>query len=66
MADGRAVITLNRKHFVRLHRQEPGHFGIIVCTVDADFAGQARRIDAEIAAEKTLVGKLVKLNRPAT
>ena len=33
----RAVITLNRKHFARLHRQQPDHSGIIVCTFDPDF-----------------------------
>ena len=40
----RAVVTLNRKHFIRLHEQHPDHAGIVVCTFDPDFAGQARRI----------------------
>lgn len=40
----RAVITLNRKHFLRLHQERPDHSGIIVCTFDPDFPGQARRI----------------------
>lgn len=43
--DQRAVITLNRKHFVQLHRNRSDHAGIIVCTFDRDFAAQARRID---------------------
>jgi predicted nuclease of predicted toxin-antitoxin system len=33
-ADGRAVLTRNRRHFMRLHREQPGHAGIIVCTAD--------------------------------
>ena len=33
---GRAVITLNRKHFLRLHQVQPTHSGIIVCTFDPD------------------------------
>lgn len=33
----RAVLTLNRKHFVRLHRDHDDHRGIVVCTFDADF-----------------------------
>ena len=41
-ADRRAVLTLNRKHFVRLHHASPNHAGIVACTVDADFEGQAR------------------------
>lgn len=44
IAEGRAVLTLNRKHFVRLHATQPGHTGIIVCTFDPDFVAQARRI----------------------
>jgi hypothetical protein len=39
----RAVLIINRKHFLRLHRQDASHAGIIVCTLDLDFPGQARR-----------------------
>ncbi|HXG94551.1 MAG TPA: DUF5615 family PIN-like protein [Blastocatellia bacterium] len=35
-ADNRAVLTLNRKHFVRLHNAQVQHSGIIVCTFDPD------------------------------
>lgn len=41
---GRAVLTLNRKHFIRLHREGIQHAGIIACTFDPDFLGQAQRI----------------------
>ena len=44
-ADHRAVVTLNRRHFVRLHETEPSHAGIVVCSLDLDFEGQAARID---------------------
>lgn len=60
----RAVITLNRKHFLRLHQERPGHSGIIVCTFDPDFPGQARRIHEALTGEEPLVGKLVRVNRP--
>jgi len=50
IADERAVLTLNRKHFIRLHQEQPSHAGIIVCTVDPDFARQAARIHAAIEA----------------
>jgi len=49
-ADGRALLTLNRRHFIRLHREQPRHAGIIVCTFDPDFVGQARRIHDAIEA----------------
>jgi hypothetical protein len=37
---GRAVLTLNRKHFIRLHRQRPDHAGIVVCTTIATSSGR--------------------------
>ncbi len=60
----RAVVTLNRKHFIRLHSQLPDHAGIIACTVDADFAGQAGRIHAAITPLANLTGQLIRVNRP--
>jgi len=66
VADARAVITLNRKHFRRLHQRLPAHCGIIICTVDEDFLGQAQRIHAEISTTGDISGKLVRVNRPAT
>ena len=55
-SDRRALITLNRRDFIRLHRQNSAHLGIIVCTEDADVEGQARRIDAAISAIEQLDG----------
>jgi hypothetical protein len=66
MADNRAVLTMNRKHFIRLHAEKPEHDGIIVCTVDADFSGQAGRIHAAIEAAGDLRGKLIRVNRPVS
>ena len=37
VSEKRAVLTLNRKHFVRLHIAQPDHSGIVVCTFDPDF-----------------------------
>jgi hypothetical protein len=65
-ADQRAVVTLNRKHFVRLHRTEPNHAGVVVCSLDLDFDGQAARIDQAIATQESLVGRLIRVNRPQT
>ena len=62
--DDRAVLTINRKHFIRLHRQGAGHRGIIVCTFDPDFAGQAHRLSNVISQETPLTGKLIRVNRP--
>jgi predicted nuclease of predicted toxin-antitoxin system len=60
---GRALLTLNRRDFIRLHLESGRHHGIIVCTFDRDFQGQAHRIHQAIASEKDLRGKLVRVNR---
>ena len=61
---GRAILTINRKHFIALHRSEPNHAGIIVCTFDADFIGQAERIDAVLKEYSDINGQLIRVNRP--
>jgi hypothetical protein len=63
-ADNRAVLTINRLHFIRLHRERPLHAGIIVCTLDPDFAGQAERIHQAIGGQRLLTGLLIRVNRP--
>jgi predicted nuclease of predicted toxin-antitoxin system len=63
-AEKRAVLTLNRKHFIGLHALRPDHAGIVVCTVDADFVGQAQRIHALLALHADLAGLLLRVNRP--
>lgn len=64
-AESRIVITLNRRDFIHLHNAQPNHTGIIVCTYDADFIGQAHRIHEAIETEVTFGGKLLRVNRPA-
>lgn len=61
---GRAVLTLNRKHFIRLHRENPLHAGIIVCTYDPEFVRQAARIHAVLQSQPQLAGQLLRVNRP--
>jgi hypothetical protein len=39
IAENRAVLTLNRRHFIRLHQNHPSHAGIIVCKFDSNFTG---------------------------
>ena len=60
---GRGLITLNRRHFVKLHEETPGHPGIIVCTTDSDFVALAARIDAAVGGTPSLGGKLMRVNR---
>jgi hypothetical protein len=66
IANQRAVVTRNRRHFIRLHQLNPEHAGIIVCTEDPDFEGVAMRIHQAITAEESLFGKLLRVVRPAS
>ena len=59
----RAVITFNRRHFIRLHDRVSAHHGIIVCTRVPDNQGLARRIHDLITRSQDLVNCLVRVNR---
>jgi len=61
----RSLLTANRKHFIHLHRHQPDHTGIIVCSFDRDFIGQAQRIADALEKETDLAGLLIRINRPA-
>ena|SRR5437016_524742 len=60
----RTLLTLNRRHFIRLHKQNAEHAGIIVCTFDSDFGGQGERIHKAIGERVSLAGQLIRVNRP--
>ncbi len=62
---GRAVLTFNRRHFIRLHRVMPSHEGIIVCSRDDDVSALAGRIDQQIESESSLQDRLFRINRPS-
>ena len=65
---GRAVLTLNRLDFIRLHRETRDvHAGIIVCTRDdSDPAAFARRIHAAMADAGDPLGQLIRAVRPSS
>src|ERR1035441_8224992 len=63
--EGRVLLSHNRRHFLQLHRRRTeGHAGIVLCTVDADFAGQAQRIHAAVASVSDMREQLIRVNRP--
>jgi hypothetical protein len=62
----RAILTFNRKHFIRLHRSVTSHQGIMVCTYDADSVALAQRIQQAIVREEPLDNKLIRINRPVS
>ncbi|NEO95647.1 MAG: hypothetical protein F6K56_37945 [Moorea sp. SIO3G5] len=62
--NNRAILTQNRRHFIRLHLEQPKHHGIIVCTDDRDIKSLAQRINQAISKEEPLTNKLIRVNRP--
>jgi predicted nuclease of predicted toxin-antitoxin system len=65
IAARRAVLTNNRRDFIRLHQSQTAHNGIVVCTEDVDTDGQAQRIDAALSVSSSLDGVLIRINRPS-
>lgn len=65
-SERRAVLTHNRKHFIRLHNSGADHSGIIVCTFDPDFDGQALRIHEVVKAPQPSDRTLLRVNRTAS
>ena len=63
MAAKRAVLTFNRRHFIRLHKQTPAHAGIIVCTED-DAVLLADRVHQAVVSLSVLDNQLIRVNRP--
>ena len=59
----RILVTLNRKDFIRLHREQPEHAGIVVCTFDLDFEALAQRIHAALEAQPDMAAQIIRVNR---
>jgi predicted nuclease of predicted toxin-antitoxin system len=64
IGQGRAVLTYNRRDYIRLHRQVRPHCGVIVCTKDDDFVALAARIDRALAGCPILDNQLIRVVRP--
>lgn len=62
--DGRAVLTLDRRDFARLHRERAVHGGIVACTLDLNFIVLAARIDAVLSATDHLANQFIRIVRP--
>ena len=65
IAAGRAVLTFNRRHFIRLHTEVSSHEGIIVCTRDDDVSALANRIHQQLQSVPALQNQLLQINRPS-
>jgi hypothetical protein len=58
------LLTLNRRHFIKLHNRHYPHAGIFACTFGPDFSALTTRIDNALRAETNFTRKVVRINRP--
>jgi predicted nuclease of predicted toxin-antitoxin system len=65
VSQNRAILTINRSDFIRLHRLSDEHFGIIVCTNNRNWEQFAARIDEAVKVKPSLQGKLIRVVRPS-
>jgi predicted nuclease of predicted toxin-antitoxin system len=65
-SQNRAVLTINRGDFIRLHRSTDHHAGMIVCTENVNRQQLAQAIHNAILGLPSLEGQLIRVNRPAT
>ena len=64
-AQRRVLLSHNRRHFLNLHRHRTAdHAGIVLCTFDPDFSGQAQRIHDIVATASEISNQLFRVNRP--
>jgi len=64
ISNHRAVLTINRSDFIRLHNLQPSHKGIIVCTEDLNRQRLATQIHEAITHTVDLTNQLIRINRP--
>jgi hypothetical protein len=62
-AEGRAVLTFNRKDFFRLHRHSMAHAGIVACTSDPDAVALAMRIRHAVTSAGVTSGQCLWVTR---
>jgi predicted nuclease of predicted toxin-antitoxin system len=63
IARNRAVITENRRDFVKLHQQFPDHAGIIVCSKNLDWDRHAANIQMALGSRDSIAGALVRVKK---
>jgi predicted nuclease of predicted toxin-antitoxin system len=60
---GRALLTCNRRHYERLHRQGVPHCGILSSKQDPNHSALAARVHAALAG-RSLGRWCIRVNRP--
>ncbi len=61
--ENRAILTMNRRDFIKLHQLQPLHTGVIVFTSPNSWEDLALGIHNAIATHETLTNQLIRVNR---
>jgi predicted nuclease of predicted toxin-antitoxin system len=61
----RAVLTINRQDFIRLHKEQIDRCGIVACTENRDYQRLAAKIDEAVCSVDSLNGQLLRITRDA-
>lgn len=61
----RALITINRRDFIRLHRLDDNHAGIVVCTRNADVTEFANSVHQALRDITDFRKRLIRVYRPS-
>jgi len=59
----RAVITFD-KDFFKLHRENPNHYGIILCTENRNYPQFAQIIHAKLSNTPQIDKQLIRITKP--
>ena len=61
----RAVITMNRRDFIRLHAQTPQHKGIVICRSSTNWQKMAQAIHNHLSQFETIEKQLIRIKLPS-
>jgi predicted nuclease of predicted toxin-antitoxin system len=62
-ADGRAVLTHNRKHFRNLHKAGRPRSGMVLCTEEKEFDALAIQVDQALSQVIHVAGQVIRVIR---
>ncbi|WP_242018371.1 DUF5615 family PIN-like protein [Pseudanabaena sp. FACHB-1998] len=61
----RAVLTMNRRDFIRLHTQIPQHKGIVICKSSTNWEKIAQAIHNHLSQFETIEKQLIRIKLPS-
>ena len=64
VSEQRAILTLNRKDFIRLHNDDANHEGVVVCHEDLNFPRLAQSIHDAVVGLPSLAAMLIWVPKP--